>query len=359
MRKILVIAFVIFSMILVNSCEKDPAITDPSGNENHEPTRYHLKVPPGFPDYFSDDENQLTIEGIALGRKLFYDPILSRKDNISCSSCHLQSAAFTDPARFSKGTHGQRTPIQSMPITNVAWSPQLFWDGRSRNLVEQALGPVPNPIEMDLTWKEAAQKLQDDPFYPALFEQAFGTSEIDSMLVVKAITQFEMTIVSSNSKFDKVLRGEAEFNELEAFGSELVFNTEEADCFHCHGSILATDNLFHNNGLDDDANLNPGRFNATGLEEDFGKFKTPSLRNLAFTAPYMHDGRFNTLREVIDFYSEGVKVNRNIDNLMKQSHLGGVQLTDYQKEALEAFLLTMTDSSVVENPDFSDPNINP
>lgn len=355
MKKLWVILLLGFTVILIHSCEKDPLIQDPD-NRNYEATRFHLKVPPGFPDYFSDDDNPLTIEGIALGRKLFYDPILSRNDNISCGSCHLQEAGFSDPARFSRGTHGQRTDIQSMPVMNIAWSPQLFWDGRARNPIEQAIQPVINPIEMDLTWTEAAEKLQNDVYYPALFEQAFGTSEIDSTLVVRAIVQFEMTIVSSESKFDRVLRGESEFTELEAVGSELVFNTEEGDCFHCHGGILATDNLFHNNGLDNDENLRPGRFTVTGNEEDFGKFKTPSLRNLAFTAPYMHDGRFTTLSEVIDFYSEGVTINRNIDNLMKQAHLGGVQLSDYQKEALEAFLLTMSDSSVIENPDFSDPN---
>ena len=356
MKKVWIIGCIVLTMIVIHSCEKDPLISDPNAVSDYQPTRYHLKVPPGFPDYFSDENNPLTLEGIALGRKLFFDPILSRKDNISCGSCHLQEAGFSDPAQFSLGTHGGRTAVQSMPVQNIAWMPQLFWDGRAKSPVDQAFQPVANPIEMDLSWNEAVRKLQDDAFYPDLFSQAFGTTEIDSLLVSRAIVQFEMTIVSSESKFDKVLRGETQFSELEAFGSELVFNTEEGDCFHCHGSILATDNLFHNNGLDIDANLAPGRFDVTENDEDFGKFKTPSLRNLVFTAPYMHDGRFNTIRQVIDFYSECVKVNRNIDNLMKQAHQGGIQLSEYQKEALEAFLLTMTDSSIVTNPDFSDPN---
>ena len=189
--------------------------------------------------------------------------------------------------------------------------------------------------------------------YPDLFFKAFGTRTIDSTLVVKAIAQFERTMISSNSKWDRYLRGEVQLTQAESKGFEIFF-TEKGDCFHCHTTILFTDHIFHNNGLDSEF-ADKGLFDVTGDPNDMGKFKTPTLRNLEFTAPYMHDGRFETLEEVIDFYSHEVKFSPTIDPLMKKVQQGGIQLTDEEKESLLAFLKTLTDNSFNENPDFSNP----
>ncbi|MEQ9186934.1 MAG: cytochrome c peroxidase [Cryomorphaceae bacterium] len=331
------------------NCSKDVPVTEKSLSDlNSGPTPYHLKIPPGFPDYFLLEENRLTEEGIALGRRLFFDPILSRDENVSCSSCHSQANSFSDPRRKSTGTGGEQTTFHSMPILNLAWMNEFFWNGRAKSREEQALQPVTNPVEMNMTWREVEQRLSAHPEYPSLFEGAFGTNEIDSNLVAQALVQYEMTLVSANSRFDRWLRGEVEFTEKEQIG-QIIFNSEKADCFHCHGGVLTTDNGFHNNGLDDDADMELGLMEVTGKDEDLGKFKTPALRNLAYSAPYMHDGRFNTLEEVIDFYSEGVRDNSNVDVLMEFAYKGGVGMNAEEKDALKAFLLTMTDSTFVQD----------
>lgn len=205
---------------------------------------------------------------------------------------------------------------------------------------------------MDLTWEEAVLRLKNHSEYPFLFELAFGTMNFDSTHVADALVQFEMTLISGNSKFDRWKRGEAQLTEQEEFGY-YIFATEIGDCFHCHSdNSLFTDNLFHNNGVDAEQELEPGKFEVTGIADDFGRFKTPTLRNLVYTAPYMHDGRYNTLDQVIDFYSDSVQVNSTTDILMKKAHQGGVRLVSEQKAALKAFLLTLTDSSILSNPDF-------
>lgn len=347
MKKIRLIIPILFMMLAFSQCEKDPFVG--STKNAWEPTPYYLKVPEGFPDYFLKQENALTVEGVALGKKLFFDPLLSKNRNVSCASCHLQSSSFSDPRKLSFGTNATPTSFHSMPIFNIAWMNEFFWDGRAKSREEQALQPVNNPLEMDLGWKEAVNRLSSDPDYPRMFEAAFGTSKIDSNLAAQAMVQYEMILVSANTKFDAWLRGEASFTPEEEMG-RIIFNSERGDCFHCHGSILATDNSFHNNGLDSDGDLKPGLFSVTNDEGDFGKFKTPTLRNLAFTAPYMHDGRFQTLDQVVDFYSDSVQNNRNVDVLMKKANSGGLGLNKSEKEALIAFMLTMTDSSFVTDP---------
>ncbi|MEX2597513.1 MAG: cytochrome c peroxidase [Salibacteraceae bacterium] len=351
MKKLWVISTSVIVVIVLMKCSEDMAVDPASFSDDFTgPELYHLKVPSTFPDYFLDKENQLTKEGIALGKRLFFDPILSRNQNVSCGSCHFQKNSFSDPRAKSIGTNSTPTSFHSMPIFNIAWMNEFFWDGRAKSREAQALQPVTNPNEMDLTWKEAEKRLKNHPEYPALFKEAFGVEEIDSNLVSRALVQYEMTLVSADTRFDKWLKGEVELTEKEALGQS-IFNSERGDCFHCHGTVLATDNSFHNNGLDNDENLSPGLYKTTGLQEDFGKFKTPTLRNLVFTAPYMHDGRFETLDDVINFYSEGVQNNRNIDVLMEFAFQGGVRLSDPEKEALKAFVLMMTDSSFVQNPE--------
>ena len=322
-------------------------------------TEYEFPVPQGFPSPFIPSDNPLTNPGVALGRRLFFDPILSGDNTKACASCHSPSKSFTDTARFSVGIHGDVGTRNSMPLFNIAWNIQnkFFWDGRATGLEQQALLPVTNPIEMDETWSNAVAELQSRPDYVNQFKAAFGTTIIDSILVAKALAQFQRTLISSNSRFDRYLRGELALTPEEASGINVFMDESKGDCFHCHGSPASpfwTDNIFHNNGLDD-------TFTDFGLEEftndpnDRGKFKTPSLRNLAYTAPYMHDGRFNTIDEVINFYSEGLKYSATLDPLMKKVGQGGAQLSPVDKANLKAFLLSLSDDSFVNNPNFQAP----
>jgi cytochrome c peroxidase len=327
------------------------------------PTPAPLAVPQLFTQYLLPphvpNDNPQTVEGIALGRKLFYDPILSSDSTQACNTCHMVFDAFTVNDQFSTGVTGALGDRNSMPIFNVAWNwgEKFFWDGRAPSLEAQALGPVVNPKEMNNTWPNAVAALQAHPDYPGLFQDAFGTSVIDSFLVAKAIAQFERTLISGNSKFDKYLRFETTLTASEINGFNIFMDENAGDCFHCHGSAnnpLWTDNSFHNNGLDATfTDLGLGA--VTGDPNDNGKFKTPSLRNLVFTNPYMHDGRFATLDDVINHYSEGLVNSPTIDPLMKSVGQGGVQLTPSQKADLKAFLLTLTDGDFVQNPDFNAP----
>lgn len=328
--------------------------------EIYTPIPYNLEIPQLFAEKLIapiiPTNNPLTQEGVALGKKLFFDKILSGNRTQSCATCHDPKKAFTDNLQFSKGIDGNFGTRNSMPLFNLAWNfdEKFFWDGRTFSIEKQALEPVTNPIEMHANWKNVAEKLQNHPEYPTLFQQAFGTTNIDSTLVVKAIAQFERTLISGNSKFDEFLRGENSLTLEEQNGFNVFMDEARGDCFHCHGSDnnpLWTDNQFHNNGLDTNfSDLGLGKF--TGDPADNGKFKSPSLRNLAFTAPYMHDGRFSTLEEVINHYSEGLKQSSTIDPLMKKVNQGGVNLSSQDKADLKAFLLTLSDFDFINNPDF-------
>lgn len=342
-------------MVMVSCGNNDT--DNPEPEETWNPTPYQLQIPDGFPDMLIPEYNPMTSEGVSLGRQLFYDPILSADNSQSCASCHGQAFGFTDNGRqFSMGIDGIEGSRNAMPLINAGWMPTLFWDGRDPSLESQALEPVPNPIEMHQQWPDAAAKLKAHPDYPDLFFNAFGTRDIDSSYVVKAIAQFERTLISGNSKWDKYLRGEVELSQAESKGFEIFF-TEKGDCFHCHSTILFTDNLFHNNGLDSEF-TDMGRFDVTANANDRGKFKTPTLRNIIYTGPYMHDGRFETLEEVIDFYSEGLQFSETIDPLMKNVNQGGIQLTDDEKQNLISFIKTLTDTDFISNPEFSNPSKN-
>ncbi|TDQ22012.1 cytochrome-c peroxidase [Tenacibaculum caenipelagi] len=329
-------------------------------NDVYTPTPASLKIPELFQQKIIapviPTNNPLTEEGIALGKKLFFDPILSKDNTQSCASCHDPKRAFTDETRFSDGVDGQFGTRNSMPLFNLAWNfdERFMWDGKQLSIERQAFAPVRNPIEMHSKWVDVTKKLQEHAEYPTLFQQAFGISKIDSTLVTKAIAQFERTLISGNSKFDQHLLGKAQLTSEELNGFNVFMDETKGDCFHCHGSNnnpLWTDNKFHNNGLDATfADLGLGA--VTGDPNDNGKFKTPSLRNLKFTAPYMHDGRFTTLEEVINHYSEGLKSSPTIDPLMKKVNQGGVQLSSKDKADLKAFLLSLSDNDFVNNPDF-------
>lgn len=331
--------------------------------DKQQTTAYRFPKVTYFPDMPVSASNPVTVEGAELGRYLFYDPILSADSNLSCASCHKQEVAFSDaPHRFSKSTGDILMERNTLPLFNLAWYPLLFWDGKATSIEEQVFHPVRAHNEMNLQWNVAVERIKKSMFYRKKFQTAFGNESIDSNLIAKAIAQFERTLISYNSKYDSVLRGEAYFSKDEFEGFELVNDMTRGDCLHCHSTDadgLGVIPGFSNNGLDTAtfaiSYKDAGRSSITGKVDDAGKFKIPSLRNLAFTRPYMHDGRFNSLEEVIDFYSEGIKHGLNVDSKMEFSHSGGSHLTKEEKRKIIAFLNTMNDSVFVSEAKFGNP----
>ena len=297
--------------------------------------------------------NPLTEEGINLGRHLFYDPILSSDNTVSCASCHKQEYAFGDNNQFSFGVNGDLGIRQAPTIINPAFQSKFDWDGKSSSLEDQAIRPIFSDIELhNNNWLEIINRLKMSDLYPDLFCAAFETEDIDSLHILMAIAQFERTLVSSNSRFDQYINGEIALSDEEIDGFN-IYATERGDCFHCHPMGLFTDNSFHNNGLDSDFE-DLGRFNITGNPLDQGAFKSPTLRNIEFSAPYMHDGRFSTLEEVIEHYNFGGHDSPTVDPQMKYVGIG-LLLTDQEKSNLKAFLLTLSDETFMNNLNFSNP----
>ena len=324
------------------SCQTDEALP--------EPTPYTFDVPGYFGSVPQPLDNKATVEGVALGKKLFFDPILSRNNTISCSSCHHPEKAFTDGLPKSVGIDGRIGRRNAMALVNLAWANRFFWDGRIFSLEAQVLLPVPDHLEMDLPWEEAEARLNANSEYRQMFRRAFLLEPDEPVMAVhvaKAISQFMRTLISSDSKFDRFVRGETMLSPAELRGFDL-FRTERADCFHCHGHdgfAQFTNNSIQNNGLDPQgAWLDSGLSLHTGLSFNIGMFKTPTLRNIAVTAPYMHDGRFATLEEVIDHYDSGGHPSQTIDPLMKFVGVG-LQLSAQEKSDLLAFLHTLTDEA--------------
>lgn len=323
------------------------------------PEPYKLPLPEFVADYFDPlplaEDNPLSREGIELGRRLFYERRLSDNNSISCASCHKQEFAFADNRAFSLGVEDRTGVMNSMPLFNLGWSRHFFWDGRSPSLEEQMTDPIINHVEMASNWADVLDKLNADSSYRAQFKQVFGADKINSSLVMKAMTQFELSLLSFNTRFDQYyFEGHADaLTAQEERGLDIFFGI--GNCNHCHSDVLLTDNFFRNNGLD--SLPEPGLYNTTGKESDRGRMKVPSLRNIAVTAPYMHDGRFKTLEEVVDFYSRRIQPKSpNIDEHIVP--LGrGLGLSPAQKADLIAFLHTLTDSSFLKNPAFSDPGL--
>lgn len=355
MNNLLSYLLIYFTLILSCSSERLESET------SYTPIPVNLNIPDVFQDRILPpvipSNNPLTEEGIELGKKLFFDKKLSVNGSQSCADCHKPSNSFTDARQYSIGVDNIQGTRNSMPLFNLAWNydDRFFWDGRELSLERQVFDPITNPIEMHNTIANLVQELQIDSEYPEMFLKAFGTEIIDSVQIGKAIAQYERTIISANSKFDKYLLGQTTLTIQEEEGFNIFMDEERGDCFHCHGNEnnpLWTDNKFHNNGLDNNfSDLGLGA--VTGNPNDNGKFKTPSLRNLEFTAPYMHDGRFSTIDEVINHYSEGLQDSQTVDPLMKMVSQGGVQLTFEEKANLKAFLLTLSDYDFISNPDFN------
>lgn len=322
----------------------------------YSPTAYSVQTPPEFPTLELPDGNDLTVEKIELGQHLFFDPILSADSTMACASCHVPANGFTDNLAVSTGIDGIAGDKSSMSLVNAAfYNTGLFWDGRVGSLEEQALLPVEDPIEMHNNWPGLMNKLRDDDFYPTLFRKAFGvgyTGEMTKEMAAKALAQYQRIIISGNSKFDIFLRNEGGLSDEELEGSLMFFEKDpelpDAGCWHCHSAPLLTNNSFRNNGLEAVENREDyedwGYGNVTGFPLDNGKFRVPTLRNIALTAPYMHDGRFETLEEVIDHYDLGGHPSPN-----KDFELLNLGLTDEQKANLKLFLLTLTDTSYLDN----------
>lgn len=341
------IATLIIILATLSSCVQDIPVI---GNYTYAPTPYELNIPKGFPQPNIPSDNPMTEEGVSLGKKLFYDPILSKNNTHSCASCHFQSNSFSDPNQFSFGVDGIAGDKNASALINLAWNKFNFWDGRVVSLEDQAFDPITNELELHSSWTEVVNKIKDEELYKELFFMAFNTIDFDSTHVVKAISQFERTLITGNSKYDQYVNNEVNLNVSELRGLE-IFTTEKGDCFHCHSYPLFTSNDFHNNGLDPEITMDNGRMNATNDPFDKGKFKSPSLRNIELSAPYMHDGRFQTLEEVIEHYNFGGHNSLTIDPLMKKVDLG-LGLNSQEKLDLINFLKTLTDSSFINNENF-------
>ena len=308
-------------------------------------TPYVIQTPYGFPNMNIPSNNPMTVEGVSLGEKLFKDPILSADNTQACINCHQQNFSFSEPSQFSTGIDNIQGLRNASALINIGWNTSFNWDGSSLTLEEQAFEPVTNPIEMHNNWSNVELMLNSHVDYPSLFKQAFNIDYIDSNHIVKAIAQFERTLISVNSKLDRYLNNEEQLTISELNGYA-IFNTEKGDCFHCHASQLFMDNQFHNNGLDIEPFPDLGRAKVTSDASDNGKFKTPTLRNIEMSAPYMHDGRFATLEEVVEHYDSGGKYSITVDPLMKKLGVG-LQLSNQEKKDLVAYLKTLTDNEFI------------
>jgi cytochrome c peroxidase len=307
--------------------------------------------PKNFPKpVYNFKENNLSASKIELGRILFYDPILSKDNTISCASCHSPFAAFahTDHA-LSHGINDRIGFRNSPALMNLAWQKTFMWDGAIHHLEMQALAPISNPLEMDEGISHVVKKLQASEQYPKLFYKSFGDSTITGQHTLKAIAQFLLTLVSANSKYDSVQRKEAIFTEQEKNGYVLF----KKNCSSCHTEPLFSNYQFANNGLAMDTSINDfGRMRITQSAADSLLFKVPTLRNIEYTYPYMHDGRFKKLSQVLDHYTSGVMHTATLSKELREP----LVLNANEKVDIIAFLLTLSDRSFVFNKQFGFPN---
>jgi len=374
----------VFVCILSISCVKEKPIELIPIDK---PTPYTLQIPLGFPTKLNiPDDNPLTVEGILLGRYLFYDGRLSGRTNMdslmSCATCHLQKNGFTTGIEHPKYTGGHpfgltgiQTPHITMPLVNLVFNSNGYlWNGmihedndflyngnpqyHRRNIESLVWMGIVAPHEMYGDIDRTVNLIGSIPMYPPMFQAAFGTPDVTYERISKAIAQFIRTFVSADSKFDRYMRGEVQLSQSELNGFVLFITEEGADCFHCHGgdgNPLFTTNLFYNNGTDSEFNDPRDRFAITGNPADKGAYKAPTLRNIMSTAPYMRDGRFQTIDEVINFYSHELVWSPYIHPLMHKIPDGGAQLLPYEKQDLKNFLYTLQDTTFLINPAFSNP----
>lgn len=338
MRKLLLLPF------LILACSAPEKVPEPVA-----PVAEGLFNPPAnFPaPAYALAGNPVTADGFELGKALFNEPMLSRDNSIACAECHNQSYAFTHHGHdVSHGVDNRVGTRNAPPIQNMAWQKEFFWDGGVGDLDLFSVAPIENPLEMDENLGNVLTKLRSSSKYPALFKKAYGSTEITSQKFLKALSQFMISLISANSRYDKFIRKEGGIltaNEQEGL------NLFKQKCSSCHAGDLFTDQSYRNNGLNIQGSKDEGRFRITENPSDRYKFKVPSLRNVEMTAPYMHDGRFYTLEEVLRHYTTGVQQSQNVDPLVKN----GIALSEDEQAKIVAFLKTLTDREFLTNPKFA------
>ena len=341
-------SFIIVLGLMALSCSED------GESIQKKPVPITLVVPTNFPEPVYDlSANPLTEEGVALGKMLFYDPALSRDNTISCGFCHQQPTAFTHHGHdVSHGIDDKLGRRNSLPVQNLVWYKQFFWDGGVHNLDLVPLNAIGNIVEMDEDPQTIIGKLQVQQKYKDQFLAAFGTDEINNTRFLQALSQFMATMISANSRYDKFRRNEGMSLTTEELGGYEIFNER---CATCHATDLFTDQSFRNNGFSSPADIlkDQGREEITLNPQDRGKFKVPSLRNVEYTAPYMHNGRLKSLEEVLDFYTDGVQLTPTLDPALNNGQLG-FSISNDQKKKIIAFLKTLTDEQFLSDPRFAE-----
>lgn len=339
---ILIAACIALGCLLIEAFKPKPVATWKGA------TPLKFVVPKGWPaPQYNFAANPLTKEGFELGKKLFYDGRLSKDGNFSCASCHQQFAAFsTIDHDFSHGFNNTFTSRNAPALFNLAWQKDFMWDGGVNHLDLQPLAPITASNEMGEALDSVLAKLKADKQYRLMFKAAFGTDAINTQRMTKALSQFLLMMVSSNSKYDKVMRGEDTFNLPQRLGYDMF----KAKCAGCHKEPMFTDYTFRNTGLTENPSIHDvGRMKITGDKADSLKFKVPSLRNIAVTYPYAHDGRFAFLDNVFEHYRSGVVNSPTTDTLLKK----GIPLSNFEIGQIKAFLYTLTDTTFLKNKLFN------
>jgi cytochrome c peroxidase len=358
-NKLKMIIAMIGVMSILYSCKETTEEIGPQ----FDGTAYTLNIG-NFPNPTIASDNALTEQGVKLGKMLFYEKMLSKDGTMSCASCHRQEHAFTDTAKFSTGVRGEFGGRQAMTIFNMAWHDnEFFWDGRAHLLRDQSLLPIQDELEMDESLENAVAKLKGSRTYLDQFIRAFGSDEITPHKMSLAMEQFMNSITSNNSRYDRYLAGKDSLSASEERGRELFFteyneffpDQSGADCAHCHSGDNFSNNQYMNNGLEGDNPADVGRSKVTENNEDIGKFKVTSLRNIEVSGPYMHGGQFATLEEVVEHYNNGLVASNTLDPALEQTRGTGLRLSAQDKEDLVAFLKTLTDQEFLTNPEYKDP----
>ena len=312
-----------------------------------------FEQPANFPSPFYQLEgNPLTLKGFELGKKLFYDVRLSADKSVSCGSCHQQFAAFAHlDHNVSHGVNNCLGKRNAPVLFNLAWQKELFWDGGAKNLEISPLNAISDPCEMATDVNTIVAFLNQTQPYPQMFKAAFGNATANSQNMLRALAQFMASMVSANSKYDKVMRNPAQnsFTTDELAGYELF----KKNCSGCHSEPLFTDLSYRNTGLDL-VSIDEGRKHITEQQNDLGKFRVPTLRNIELSGPYMHDGRFTSLEQVLEHYNSGVKPTSNLDGMLQQGSKLGIALSPTQKQQIISFLKTLTDDEFISNKQFSE-----
>lgn len=340
--------FLLMTLVILTSCKDEY-----EGEVFVQDQPYDLTVPNSFPALaFDTTLNPVTVNGVALGKKLFYEGKLSRNNTISCGFCHIQEYAFTHHGHTVSHGIDDRLGIRNAPpIQNMAFLKNYTWDGVSHNLDERSLVPITTDFEMDSSLPEVVGKLNADANYKKMFKAAFGDENITGEKVLKALSQFMVTMISADSKYDKVKKGNAVFTNEESQGYTLFQNK----CASCHSGELFTDESYRNTGMYYNAQYDDrGRYRVTLDWNDNMKFRVPSLRNVEYTAPYMHDGRFYSLEAVLNFYSDNVENQANLDPILKQNGHIGIEMSAQEKQYIIAFLKTLSDSGFITNKKFAE-----